>query len=197
MRIAKLIENWYTKSMKPKKILPYLFIIFLLLIITFLAGLRYGKHVQSIDNQIEINKKSTITITDNHISPEKKETKKTHISFLLYQNTECPIEFMYPDILNVEESSQSAVFKNTENTNHIKINCREIQEESHKEENTSTKNILFQGKEIPIKIKKQNNTETYYYFTLQHPQNNKNIDIGILSEYLSLFERTLTYNLSE
>lgn len=174
--------------MRIKKIIPTVFLIVLLLIIAFLAGLRYGKYIESLNHTTPL------------ISQKPKQTditpKQEHndlISFVLYQNKTCNIEFLYPDILTVEEASHGAVFKHYD-TREIEILCN--RDKKDEDEDKITKQILFQGETVGIMTDTQNKDKRYRFF-ITHPKTKKIMEISLAPEYLSLIERTLKYELSE
>jgi hypothetical protein len=172
--------------MRKKKILPFLFLVFLLLLISFIIGMRYGKHIESLNSSYEVSPSPP-----SPDGTEDGEGKEPITSFLLYQNATCEIEFLYPDILTINESSGSATL--TKNTNSIiEFNCDSPTAPKGKKNKT----ILFQNEPIKATLIEEENHELYR-FVITHPDNDKDISITVHAAYLSLLGRTLQYELSK
>jgi hypothetical protein len=171
--------------MRIKKLFPFLFLSFLIIIIFFIAGVRYGKHIERLN--------TTFSETPQPSSDATKPEEKTEpiTSFLLYQNTTCEVEFLYPDILTLNESSASATFTE-KNQRKIELDCSPTASPS----GTETKTILFQTEPIEATLIGEE-PNVNYSFTITHPENEKDITITVHPAYLTLLGRTLQYELSD
>lgn len=83
--------------MKPK---TYFFVGFLLFILFFILGVRYGQYVEK-QNKV-INYLLSIT-------PTKPPTPTPTISFTEYKSRRWGLKFIYPKDLKIEESTKEAV----------------------------------------------------------------------------------------
>lgn len=173
--------------MRIKKIIPFGFLLILILIITFLAGLRYGKRVEQLSSQIQPSptaQSEPEAVSDNNI------TDTEALSFLLYQHETCEVELLYPDILNVKEASNGARFEGISGQI-FAFTCADILEEI-----TDTSNdIIFQGETLSVSTRNENASQ--YIFQVDHPETKQTLEIHTIPAYLSLIDRTLTYELSE
>src|SRR3989338_7370349 len=96
---------------------PYLLLFFLLSIVLFLAGFRYGRKVEQIDK--------TYIPPTKIISPTKPQTSPTpySIGFRNYNSLPCQVSFLIPDNFKKMTDDNSELLSNKIQS--IKINCQQ------------------------------------------------------------------------
>src|SRR3989344_1846335 len=96
---------------------PYFLIASLVLVIVFIAGLQYGKHVE------KTNKTITAVLS---ISPTRPD-EPIKISYIRFEHKECGVSFVYPSLISqVKQSSTSAKLANKQAEETINFNCDSI-----------------------------------------------------------------------
>jgi ABC-type Fe3+-siderophore transport system permease subunit len=85
--------------MKPQS---YLLIVFLLLILSFILGVRYGQKVEKVNKVVDF----IISLTPS-ISPTKTPTP-TPLIFEEYKSKRWGLKFKYPAHLQIKESTNTA-----------------------------------------------------------------------------------------
>lgn len=93
---------------------PWILLLFLLLILIFILGVRYGQKVEQTNEAVSYY----LTVTPQAaVSPTSVPLK-----FATYKNKFCGIEFTYPNSLSVKETTSSAAFMRN-NEKQIEFDC--------------------------------------------------------------------------
>lgn len=96
---------------------PYILLATLIIVVVFLLGLQYGKHIQEIDQSFEY----VLSLTPTQ-QPSPSTTPIS--SYAVFSNSGCAISFLYPDSLHaVKESSTEALISTETNTKSIYMLC--------------------------------------------------------------------------
>lgn len=123
--------------------IPYIVLLVLLLLLTFIGGIRYGREV--VQKDAIISYLLTLTPIPSITSPA--------VNYQVYEHKQCGVSFTYPSTLIKEkESSISAVFKtNTETV--LTVTCGATPE---KRENFELVTVVHPrtGKKIHILVEK-------------------------------------------
>ena len=162
-----------------KRFGPYAFVFFLLLIIVFIAGTRYGRRVG------EANKTIDYILS---IPPSKAVLTPTPPTYLTYNNKLCGVKLLYPSYLVLtEESSRSAqLTKNS--SSELEITCDKSSDLATALSNPkiATYEITFKNRKITGK--KDNKL---IIFPLMHPSKAAQLYFGVDQGLLPLLESTL------
>lgn len=86
--------------MRPK---TYFFLVFLLLLLFFILGVRYGQYVEKKNKVIDYLLSITPTIT-----PTKNEAPSPQVKYSEYKTKRWNLRLVYPDFLKIEESTKEA-----------------------------------------------------------------------------------------
>lgn len=164
------------------KPLPYLFLFFLVVILVFIIGIRYGQRVEKTNKTINY----ILSLT-----PTKSTTSPTMVQYKKYVNSTCGIEFIYPSNLAKKESTVSALFTQAGQAE-LEIDCFTQSQllEILKDEDIATAEIEFQSKKIESKV---TNNNQVYVFSVIHPKTKKRLNIAIKKYLYPLFERTVEF----
>ncbi len=167
--------------MSKNKLGPYILIVFLLLILVFVAGVRYGQKVEQTNKFINYL---------SLLSPTRPQTTPASLQFATYKNEACGLQFLYPTSLKKEkESSFSAQFTN-ENGSALSFNCDPNQTSLlTEEENVATEEIKLQNKKIMA-----TNKNGLLTFRIKNPQNYKTISFTVPKSLYPLFETSLQFS---
>ena len=166
----------------PKKLLPYFFLLFLVIILVFIIGVRYGQRVEKTNKTIDY----VLSLT-----PTKPVTSPKPVEYKKYVNSTCGIEFLYRSTMTKKESTVSAVFTE-DGEEKLEIDCFPQSQllEVLKDKNVATAEIEFQNKKIESKVIKNKDV---YVFSIAHPKTKKQLNISINKNLYPLFERTLEF----
>lgn len=167
-----------------KKSTPYIFLIILAVILTFILGVRYGKNVEQTNKTISY----LLTLTPAQKQPLPMATES--IRFITYTNKQCGVQFLYPSYLDKKESSDSAIFTKSGLTV-VKIDCDKaigIKEEPK----LATQEVQFKNKKIIAQDQKTDGNELLS-FTIYNTIKGKNISVTVEKNLYPLFENTLQF----
>lgn len=167
-----------------RKSTPYIFLMILAVILTFILGVRYGKNVE------QTNKTISYLLTLTPIQKQPSPTITESMRFISYTNKQCGVQFLYPSYLDKKESSDSATFTKTELT-FVKIDCGKntgIKEELK----WTTQEIQFKNKKIIAEVQKTAENELLS-FTIYNTIKGKNISVTVEKNLYPLFESTLQF----
>jgi len=162
--------------MTHRKRTPYLFLGFLLLVLLFIVGVRYGQHVE------KTNKLTSYLIS---IAPSATVASSTvPLAFKTYKHAPCGVQFLLPtSFTTVKEGSEGAMLQEAGT---IKISFECIKQSTSVQPTPSTQTISFQKKMIPVK-----EVNYLYVFTLRNPLKDIFITFSIEKGLLPLFEKGL------
>lgn len=159
-----------------KKNLPYFFLTFLLAILLFILGIRYGQRVEQVNKIIS-------NLTNIPPSPTLSPTN-VPLAFSDYTHEGCKISFILPNELEkTSESSTSAVLSTRTKKLGIALSCEKKDFVKSKEELSVALNKTIRAYEIQTK-------DTIFY-RFYHPITGKVITITIAKQYLPLIQKSL------
>lgn len=159
-----------------KKPLPYFFLAFLLAILLFIVGVRYGQQVE------KVNKTITYLISLPP-SPTGSPTIPP-LGFSTYTHTGCQVSFLIPNLIEkTKESSASAVFSSKDKKLAIALSCEK-------------KELIKEDKELSVNLNKtirayEVQTKDTTSYRIVHPLTRKVVTITVAKSYLSLLEKSL------
>lgn len=179
-----------------KKTIPLVFIGILVLIITFFTGIRYGRHVESLNTENPVMQEEMNTNKEKETPSPVVTPLSPDLSFILYQNEPCEVEFLYPDILTPQEATNGATFVDTSSNEVLSLSCSDSEIVPSNQDESSLQEIVFQGNTQQVQVKNEAN-RTYYSFSYRHPEIDSSLVIVSTAQYLSLLDRTLSYELSQ
>ncbi|OGK47249.1 hypothetical protein A2963_04250 [Candidatus Roizmanbacteria bacterium RIFCSPLOWO2_01_FULL_40_13] len=168
--------------MKLKKA-SLIFLSLLFFILVFIVGVRHGQNVERTNKVIDI----LISIPP---SPTAQPTQKP-LEFKTYSNKNCGVTFLYPNRLEIKESSQSAVF--TENEDRpIEVDCQKVNNISAilEDKNAASTEVVFKTKKTQAKTLDRGEKIA---FSFKNTTNNKTIFISIVKSLYPLFEKSLEF----
>lgn len=172
--------------MKKRKLMPYIFIVSLLLILAFLGGTKYGKDLERTNKVIDLFTKITPPVTS-------EPTKPVERGFKLYENATCGISFAYPSYLSIEEeSSSSASFISADNET-VDISCEPdytLPEAFLQEEKIATTSLELNDEPVLASVSAVKEDEKYS-FSLRNAKKRLDIDILISSSLYPLFAQSV------
>lgn len=162
---------------------PYIFLLFLVLILVFVGGLRYGQSVEKTNKVVDY----LLSITP---SPTHKPEPTPAITFETFAHAGCGLTLMIPKSTTiVENASGSATLGTTPDT--ILFDCQKkpsaiSQIETGK---ASSSALLYKGQTVS----NLHFTTGMNVFTLKNPFTAKNIVFAVSDTYLSLVINTLQF----
>ncbi|MBI4066829.1 hypothetical protein HY407_00445, partial [Candidatus Gottesmanbacteria bacterium] len=156
------------------------------IILVFIVGIRYGQRVEKTNKIINY----LISLPPTQIP---QPTQKP-LEFKNYSNKHCGIEFLYPQNLQLKDSSLSAVFKENDQEQ-IMISC----EKDNKllailvDEAVATDEAIFKNKKISIRVPSRGHVYDIYVFKIANPKNLKTIFVRITKSLYPLFEKSFEF----
>jgi len=156
---------------------PIFLLIFLLFILIFVIGVRYGQTIERVNKFIDYLPKLT---------PAPSPTPAKELSYLRYHFDSCSVSFVYPSDLTLTETSGSARFSK-DNQNMISLECMS-RGAPFPSDGPPPIQITFQNKKIAAI-----NTGKTFIFNVTVPKIGKVIRVSINKELLPLFDSTLTF----
>ncbi len=167
-----------------KKITPYIFLGALVVVLVFLAGLRYGQKVEKTNKTIDY----LISI-----APTKSAPSQIPLEFKIYELKACGLSFLYPSTYSEKNhSSQSAYLAIDKNQPAIEIDCTQP--------DNSLKNFIGEKKTPTQEIKLLNQTvkatkvvgpPDSLVFQLKNYRLGKTLTFSIPATLLPLFKKSL------
>lgn len=149
----------------------------LVIVLVFIVGVRYGQSVEKTNEKISY----FLSIT-----PTQKPTS-IPLEYKTYKHPSCGIQFTYPSVLRIKETSQSSTFMSSE-TNEIEFSCDKSKSVLESLAKEPTVDLKFQGKMI-----KAQETNGHVAFTLRNPRTGDAVTFLISKGLLSLLEPTLEF----
>ena len=163
-----------------KKSLPYFFLAFLLAILLFILGVRYGQQVEKVNKTVSY----LISLPP---SPTIAPTNAP-LAFADYSHPGCQISFLLPnELTKTTESSSSALFSTREKKLGIALLCEKKTYTKADTELSVAVNKTIRAYEIQTK-----DTVSYRVY---HPITGKVVTITIAKQYLPLLQKSLSLNL--
>lgn len=159
---------------------PYILILSLVIILIFIFGFQYGKHVESTNKSL--NYILSITPTSKKLNVD---TKNSIVAYKKYINSQCGISFVYPITIHISDQASPEAKADLKDKNIILVNCQSDLPEvkgSSSEAKLDNKNA--------IKYTETNSSYIYYYI---HNVNNKRISIKIPKDLDSLIVQTFKF----
>jgi len=160
---------------------PYLFLIFLTVLLFFILGFRYG---QKVENTNKINQ----LLASIPPSPSLQPTTPP-LAFKTYKNTACGVSFLYPTSLFLEKESTTGAMFFEKKAVVLSLDCS-------KKENMDTLSATN-----PAKLKFQNQTILAreeggrYVFDLKNPITYKTTAFSIDKSFFPLLEKSLEFSI--
>lgn len=163
--------------MTHRKTTPYFFLGFLLLVLLFIVGVRYGQRVE------RTNKLTSYLVS---IVPSATLAPSTApLAFKTYKHALCGVQFLLPiSFTTVKEGSEGAMLQDAGT---IKVSF-ECQKQPAVTQPTSSQTISFQKKLIPVK-----ESGSFYIFTLRNPNNNLPIELSVEKSLFPLLEKSFEF----
>lgn len=177
-----------------KKIRPFILVTFLMLILIFILGVRYGQSVE------KANKKINFMIS---IAPTRPIPTEKPLNFATHTSKGCALEFLYPSTLSIlKESTLSAEFGKDKKT-YLKYSCEKIALKPSNVAGTAeasleartivvTPALTFQSKKI-VEEKSTQGGLTLHSFIVKNPVINQDIRFTVEEKLYPLFEKTLKF----
>jgi len=161
--------------MTHRKTTPYFFLGFLLLVLFFIVGVRYGQQVE------RTNKLMSYLVS---MAPSATRAPSTvPLAFKTYKHSPCGVQFLLPtSFTTVKEGSEGAMLQDAGT---IKVSF-ECQKQTAAVQPTSSQSISFQKKMIPVK-----EVNSLYVFTLGNPYNNRLVEFSVEKTFFPLLEKSL------
>lgn len=163
--------------MTHRKTTPYFFLGFLLLVLLFIVGVRYGQHVE------KTNKFTSYLVS---IVPSATLAPSTvPLAFKTYKHASCGVQFLLPtSFTTVKEGTEGAMLQEGGT---IKISF-ECQRQPTVTQSTTSQTISFQKKMMPVK-----EVNYHYIFTLRNPYSNLPVEFSVEKGLLPLLEKSLEF----
>lgn len=163
--------------MTHRKTTPYFFLGFLLLILLFIVGVRYGQHVE------KTNKLTSYLVS---IAPSATPAPSTvPLAFKTYKHTPCGVQFLLPSsFTTVKEGTEGAMLQDAGT---IKVSF-ECQKKPSVTQPTTSQTISFQKKMIPV-----SEMNSFYVFTLRNPYNNLPVVFSVEKALFPLLEKSFEF----
>jgi len=159
-----------------KKIIPYFFLAFLLAILLFIIGVRYGQRVEQVNKTISYLVSIPPTPT---LGPTN-----TPLSFIDYSHDGCKITFVVPsDLSKTTESSSSALFSTNMRKLGIALSCEKKDFVKLESEKSVTLNKTIRAYETVTK-----DTASYRFY---HINSTQVVTLTVAKPYLPLIQRSL------
>ncbi|MBI4973647.1 hypothetical protein HZC27_03495 [Candidatus Roizmanbacteria bacterium] len=164
--------------MTHRKRTPYLFLGFLLLVLLFIMGVRYGQQVE------KTNKLTSFLVS---IAPSTTTAPSTvPLAFKTYKHTTCGVQFLLPtSFTTVKEGTEGAMLQDA-GTIKVSFECRK--QSAVAQVAPSTQTLTFQKKLIPVK-----ESGSFYIFTLRNPNNNLSVELSVEKAFYPLLEKSLEF----
>ncbi len=162
------------------KLGPYLLIVFLLLILVFVGGVRYGQKVE------QANKFINYLIS---LSPTHPQTTPPPLQFATYKNEVCGLQFLYPTSLKKEKESSFSAQLTQEGKLALGFNCDSQRVLPSKEGNIATEEIKLLDKKIMA-----NNDDGLLSFSIKNPQNYKTVSFSVIKSLFPILETSLKFS---
>lgn len=161
------------------KTTPYLFLIFLTVLLFFILGFRYG---QKVENTNKINQ----LLVSVPPSPTSQPTSPP-LAFKIYKNEGCGISFLYPTSFSLEkESSSGALFFEKKDAK-LSFDCTK-KEKTNTASSTSSAKLKFQNQTLSA-LQEENR----YVFDLKNPITYETIAFSIDKSLYLLLEKSLEF----
>lgn len=159
----------------------YLFLFFLLSVLLFIVGVRYGQRVEKTNKNIE-NVLKIPTSTPKNVAP---------LIFLTLENKNCGIKLLYPDSFQKTDVSSSSGALKEDGENVFQFNCDQKNpiKTLFEDKTIATTTSQLQNKLISVKIK-DNNVILY----VKNPKNLKNIYMEVKNSFFPLLNKSLEFN---
>lgn len=170
-----------------QKIGPFVLLGSLFIVLVFILGVRYGKHVEKTDKVIAY----VLSIT-----PTKTPEPTKPASYLTFLNKGCGVQFLYPEILKVDKNGTAEASLKEGSAEAVQLSCEknnEIQKIVFSSDSKiATEEVKFKAATIKARTD-QKNSSSMLYFQIRNPQNGKMVSVAILKNYFPLFASTLQY----
>ena len=172
------------------KLRPYMFLLILIILIIFILGVRYGQRVEKNNKVIEwyLTRMPTPTAP---VIPTVIE-----IDYDTYKDKTCGVSFLYPKNLKTESSTASAVFKSSDGTTELTLQCDRQQNKLISQLDTAklaTKEMTFKQQQIQAREGQLNTGKSMVGFTIRNPINNEFVLFNLNKNLYPLIEKTLQF----
>lgn len=159
-----------------RKSAPYVFLAFLVALLLFIVGIRYGQHVE------RVNKTVTYLIS---IPPSPTTAPTTSpLSFDDFTHTGCKISIVVPsELTKSKESSSSAVFTDKEGALALALSCEKIPFVMSERERSVNLNKTIRAYETMT-----GDTVSYRFY---HTNTTQVVTVTVRNEYLPLLQRSI------
>lgn len=164
---------------------PLTLLALLVISLSFLLGVHYGKRVHVTDKAIEeiVRKFPTPTMT---IAPSR-----TPRSYILFTSKACALSFVHPSDYTVSATgTQSAHVTDVTNRTVFSFDCGSALAPFEEKNSTAAILITLNGKEYKGSFDKINGAIT---ISFKHPRKNTPINLVVSSEFQALIERSLQF----
>ncbi|MFH0772838.1 MAG: hypothetical protein V1922_00820, partial [bacterium] len=168
-------EILYTHFMS-KKSIPYLFLAFLLAILLFILGVRYGQRTEQVNKTISY-------LVSLPPSPTVAPTLPP-LGFMTYTHADCGVSFLVPNTVEkTSESSGSALFSTLSKKLSIALSCEK-------------KSLIQDKKEVVVTLNGtirafQTNTTDTSSYRFYNVKNAKIVTVTVARQYLPLIEKSI------
>ena len=162
-----------------KRSVPYLFLAFLLAVLLFILGVRYGQRVEQVNKTVTYLVSIPPTATVAPTAPPLAFTEYTHAG--------CRVSFLVPNSLTkTTESSTSAVFADEHKALAIALACEKKQFIQEKGERSVALTKTIRAYETDTK-----DTVSYRFY---HSITGKVVTLTALKQYIPLLQKSLQYS---
>lgn len=159
-----------------RKSLPYVFLAFLVALLLFIVGIRYGQHVEKVNKTVSY----LISLPP---SPTPALTSSP-LSFSEFTHTGCKVSVVVPSELTMsKESSNSAVFSNNTGALALALSCEK-------------KPFVMNDRELSVNLNKtirayETKTQDTVSYRFYHTNSTEVVTMTVLKEYLPLVQRSI------
>lgn len=159
-----------------RKLIPYIFLAFLLAILLFIIGVRYGQRVEQVNKTVSY-------LVSLPPSPTVAPTSPP-LGFLTYTHSDCGVSFLIPNLIEkTKESSNSALFSTPKKQLALAVSCEKKPLIQEKNELVTTVNRTIRAFQVFT-----NDTSSYRFY---NTKNAKIITITSTKQYLPLIDQSL------
>ena len=158
-----------------KKYLPYFFLAFLVAVLLFILGVRYGQQVEKVNKTVSY-------LLSLPPSPTVAPTLPP-LGFTTYTHADCGVSFLIPNLIEkTKDSTTSALFSTKEKGLAIALSCEKTLFIQTAEEKIVTVNTLRTF---------ETSTAEATSYRLFNPKNGLVVTVTASKQYLPLLEQSL------
>lgn len=164
---------------------PLILIVFLIVVLVFVLGVRYGQRVEMTNKTVSL----ALSLT-----PAGPTVTKSPLQFATYTSKDCGVEFLYPSSVSLIKRSTEEAKLSQDSALAVAFSCAKNPSFApfFEDKSVVTSQVTFQKQVYKARVRKTD-SQKYLFFTLRNPLTGKTVSLAVEEKLYPLLQSSLIF----